>query len=379
MRERQWKRPSSKPKAIGQAHDCEPEASRVDFACHVCIAARIASKSCVTAPSLLSEWACGVARFHTARKPKMAFTTAAGFTILGRLAPTFLLHRSEGGIPGTELTRDPEHSPTVGPFIFLADMVLTQKQSQESTKTAICVSSQCLCGLGGERGRNRTYNLLIKSQLLCQLSYAPFGGNGSARTNQNYSIRLWHVDAGDALPAHSYFTNASRKKMAPNLSPPPKLGRISGPESNELAERIAPSGGRTRSLWTVEKQRYGPVTQAFSGGCSIVQRRDRAQRSCTTGTRARIVACATLLASSLWVSCLTSAEVSPSCATLFGLELLPFSCAPELRSRRILHRRSRLRNRTRSHRHNPPPSRLRTHPRNNPRDAAACLAGSRPA
>jgi hypothetical protein len=27
----------------------------------------------------------------------------------------------------------------------------------------------------GERGRNRTYNLLIKSQLLCQLSYAPEG------------------------------------------------------------------------------------------------------------------------------------------------------------------------------------------------------------
>ena len=28
----------------------------------------------------------------------------------------------------------------------------------------------------GERGRNRTFNLLIKSQLLCQLSYAPFTG-----------------------------------------------------------------------------------------------------------------------------------------------------------------------------------------------------------
>ena len=27
--------------------------------------------------------------------------------------------------------------------------------------------------LCGERGRNRTFNLLIKSQLLCQLSYAP--------------------------------------------------------------------------------------------------------------------------------------------------------------------------------------------------------------
>src|SRR5271157_1933043 len=28
----------------------------------------------------------------------------------------------------------------------------------------------------GERGRNRTFNLLIKSQLLCQLSYAPACG-----------------------------------------------------------------------------------------------------------------------------------------------------------------------------------------------------------
>ena len=27
--------------------------------------------------------------------------------------------------------------------------------------------------LNGERGRNRTFNLVIKSHLLCQLSYAP--------------------------------------------------------------------------------------------------------------------------------------------------------------------------------------------------------------
>ena len=31
----------------------------------------------------------------------------------------------------------------------------------------------------GERGRNRTFNLLIKSQLLCQLSYAPLLWNQS--------------------------------------------------------------------------------------------------------------------------------------------------------------------------------------------------------
>ena len=42
----------------------------------------------------------------------------------------------------------------------------------------------------GERGRNRTYNLLIKSQLLCQLSYAPTVGIWRVRTNKNYSIRL---------------------------------------------------------------------------------------------------------------------------------------------------------------------------------------------
>ncbi len=36
-------------------------------------------------------------------------------------------------------------------------------------------SEFCKClKISGERGRNRTFNLLIKSQLLCQLSYAPF-------------------------------------------------------------------------------------------------------------------------------------------------------------------------------------------------------------
>jgi hypothetical protein len=33
--------------------------------------------------------------------------------------------------------------------------------------------SRIFIGNCGERGRNRTSNLLIKSQLLCQLSYAP--------------------------------------------------------------------------------------------------------------------------------------------------------------------------------------------------------------
>ena len=38
-----------------------------------------------------------------------------------------------------------------------------RKYEAERWKLLIC---------SGERGRNRTYNLLIKRQLLCQLSYA---------------------------------------------------------------------------------------------------------------------------------------------------------------------------------------------------------------
>jgi hypothetical protein len=36
----------------------------------------------------------------------------------------------------------------------------------------------------GERGRNRTFNLLIKSQLLCQLSYAPTRSRSDVRRDK---------------------------------------------------------------------------------------------------------------------------------------------------------------------------------------------------
>ncbi len=56
----------------------------------------------------------------------------------------------------------------------------------------------------GERGRNRTYNLLIKSQLLCQLSYAPVSGfefqpRGPADLVAGCG-RLLHAAAGRMLP-----------------------------------------------------------------------------------------------------------------------------------------------------------------------------------
>ena len=49
----------------------------------------------------------------------------------------------------------------------------------------------------GERGRNRTYNLLIKSQLLCQLSYAPTL-HREVGTNLDYTIRIARIFCGQS-------------------------------------------------------------------------------------------------------------------------------------------------------------------------------------
>jgi hypothetical protein len=51
-----------------------------------------------------------------------------------------------------------------------------------------CVKS-ANCVVDGERGRNRTFNLLIKSQLLCQLSYAPTA-DSKVGTNFDCTIRF---------------------------------------------------------------------------------------------------------------------------------------------------------------------------------------------
>ena len=55
-----------------------------------------------------------------------------------------------------------------------------------------------MSGLDGERGRNRTFNLLIKSQLLCQLSYAPFAFGVEKRGFQrrHYQCNTGQMDLG---------------------------------------------------------------------------------------------------------------------------------------------------------------------------------------
>jgi hypothetical protein len=56
------------------------------------------------------------------------------------------------------------------------DELRTQCGHRDHVDTPIpanILETRIFIGYFGERGRNRTFNLLIKSQLLCQLSYAP--------------------------------------------------------------------------------------------------------------------------------------------------------------------------------------------------------------
>src|ERR1700730_2334719 len=78
------------------------------------------------------------------------------------------------------------------------------------------------CGLGcgqaveksGERGRNRTSNLLIKSQLLCQLSYAPAVKNLLVGQFVIVAFLAWTVihDATQPHSARGYWLATPRRR-----------------------------------------------------------------------------------------------------------------------------------------------------------------------
>jgi hypothetical protein len=58
-------------------------------------------------------------------------------------------------------------------------------------------------GLDGERGRNRTFNLLIKSQLLCQLSYAPLCGWETTEKKDASGEDLHNINTMPLIPVGS--------------------------------------------------------------------------------------------------------------------------------------------------------------------------------
>src|SRR5260370_30174354 len=61
----------------------------------------------------------------------------------------------------------------------------------------------------GERGRNRTFNLLIKSQLLCQLSYAPIYLDSTScvdlRGRRGATLTKLSLRTGLRVPASTVF------------------------------------------------------------------------------------------------------------------------------------------------------------------------------
>ena len=92
-----------------------------------------------------------------------------------------------------------------------ADKVLTQKKAGENSKTGKCWKHAWILGESGERGRNRTFNLLIKSQLLCQLSYAPTA-DGKVGTNFDYTIRFARSCIGDE-PELCFSASSARRNL----------------------------------------------------------------------------------------------------------------------------------------------------------------------
>src|SRR4029079_16517215 len=78
-----------------------------------------------------------------------------------------------------------------------------------------------IVGIAGERGRNRTYNLVIKSHLLCQLSYAPFGwgicGGDIRLRYYNTPGRLFIRNPGERYPAKM---QARKLQSIPRLPAP---------------------------------------------------------------------------------------------------------------------------------------------------------------
>ena len=94
--------------------------------------------------------------------------------------------------------------------------------------------------LGGERGRNRTYNLVIKSHLLCQLSYAPgwvywrLGGATRLPSMRRANSELYHPRSRGGL-------NRGRS----NLRDVQQLGRRLAQRRQRVAEhRLAERAGR---------------------------------------------------------------------------------------------------------------------------------------
>jgi hypothetical protein len=90
-----------------------------------------------------------------------------------------------------------------------------------------CKSGRIPNNFDGERGRNRTYNLLIKSQLLCQLSYAP-GGLGKALCASRVAPSPEYNSGQPDVTVVPLFVGESVRRRAAGWWQPTDLEQVSG-------------------------------------------------------------------------------------------------------------------------------------------------------
>src|ERR1035438_8188988 len=158
------------------------------------------------------------------------------------LLPTFSITRADAGFSGRHVAqiRWSPSSPNPKSSKWFTDSVaIPLPQDSGSTRYQISPSSAPLrmttpqssdrspgsqvIESGGERGRNRTYNLVIKSHLLCQLSYAPVRFGWKTELKVSPIVPLDYTHAQHRSRARNFALRGSIGPLHPFLHPPFRL------------------------------------------------------------------------------------------------------------------------------------------------------------
>src|ERR1041385_4425275 len=123
---------------------------------------RIANKTALPAP--LSSHTAGIVSFPTAPQIVIVYYVAWKWRAASLNHHPLLQESNRGGISFSLI---PKAKQPAG--LNLGEQLGNKCLTPKRDPTVAAIESKG----DGERGRNRTFNLLIKSQLLCQLSYAP--------------------------------------------------------------------------------------------------------------------------------------------------------------------------------------------------------------
>src|SRR5271170_4232990 len=126
--------------------------------------------------------------------------------------------------------------------------------------------------MAGERGRNRTFNLLIKSQLLCQLSYAPSADSPRLRT---FRLKAWLKLPAKLRLAFRPAANSDsgEPEASDGSSVTRRLGYTRQPGGPQLAAKAkTPGAKKSRPHGRVRAGNHARITsaQSLSVTCALL-------------------------------------------------------------------------------------------------------------